>query len=46
MIAQTESNNPEAISWYQKALKVDPTNASAVSALSQLGVTPAKTAKK
>ncbi|MEP7370073.1 MAG: tetratricopeptide repeat protein [Dermatophilaceae bacterium] len=46
LIAQMESNNPEAISWYQKVLKVDPTNASAATALSQLGVTPTKTAKK
>jgi len=40
LIAETESSNPEAISWYQKVLKVDRTNVNAISALSRLGVTP------
>jgi len=38
LIAQTESSNPEAVSWYQKVLTVDPNNATAISALSRLGV--------
>ena len=40
LIAQTESSNAEAISWYKKVLTVDRTNVSAISALSQLGVGP------
>jgi tetratricopeptide (TPR) repeat protein len=46
LIAETESSNPEAISWYQKALKVDPKNANAISALSRLGAAPTSTSKK
>jgi len=37
LIAETESNNPEAVSWYQKVLTVDRKNAGAISALSRLG---------
>ena len=37
LIAETESNNPEAVSWYQKVLTVDRKNAGAMSALSRLG---------
>jgi tetratricopeptide (TPR) repeat protein len=40
LIAETESSNPEAISWYQKVLKVDRSNVNAISSLSRLGVTP------
>jgi len=46
LMAETESNNPEAITWYQKVLKVDPTNANAISSLSRLGVAPPSTSKK
>jgi tetratricopeptide (TPR) repeat protein len=37
LIAETESKNAEAITWYQKALTVDAKNVSAQSALSRLG---------
>jgi hypothetical protein len=40
LIAETGSNNPEAISWYQKVLTVDRTNVDAIASLSRLGVTP------
>jgi len=40
LIAETESSNPEAISWYKKVLTVDRSNVSAISALSRLGVGP------
>jgi tetratricopeptide (TPR) repeat protein len=40
LIAETGSNNPEAISWYQKVLTVDPTNVDAIASLSRLGVAP------
>jgi tetratricopeptide (TPR) repeat protein len=43
LIAETESNNTEAASWYQKVLKVDRTNVSAISALSRLGLGPTPT---
>src|SRR5674476_1008412 len=46
LIAETESSNPEAISWYQKVLTVDRTNVSAISGLSRLGVAPTSTSKK
>jgi tetratricopeptide (TPR) repeat protein len=46
LISETQSLNPEAISWYQKVLKVDPTNANAISSLSRLGVAPTSTTKK
>src|ERR1035437_9311316 len=46
LIAETESNNPEAISWYQKVLKVDSKNATAISSLTRLGVAPTSTTKK
>jgi len=46
LIAETESSNPEAISFYQKVLKVDPKNANAISSLSRLGVAPTSTTKK
>lgn len=39
-IAETESSNSEAITWYQKVLKVDRTNVNATSSLSRLGVMP------
>ena len=38
LIAETESNTPEAISWYKKVLTIDATNIGAKSALSRLGV--------
>ena len=37
LIAETESSNAEAVSWYQKVLTVDRKNAAAISALSRLG---------
>jgi len=37
LIAETESSNPEAISIYQKVLKVDRKNASATASLARLG---------
>jgi len=37
LIAETESNNPEAASWYKKVLTLDPKNANAIAALSRLG---------
>jgi tetratricopeptide (TPR) repeat protein len=40
LIAETGSNNPEAISWYQKVLTVDRTNVDAIASLSRLGVKP------
>jgi tetratricopeptide (TPR) repeat protein len=40
LIAETESLNPEAVTWYQKVLTVDPKNAGAVASLSRLGVGP------
>ena len=40
LIAETESKNPEAISWYKQALTVDAKNATAIAALSRLGVGP------
>ena len=46
LIAETESSNPEATSWYQKVLTVDRTNVSAISGLSRLGVAPTSTSKK
>jgi tetratricopeptide (TPR) repeat protein len=46
LIAETQSLNPEAIASYQKVLKVDPTNANAISSLSRLGVAPTSTTKK
>mgnify|MGYP001793793559 CR=1 FL=1 len=46
LIAETESSNPEAISWYQKVLKVDPTNANAIASLSRPGGKPTTSAKK
>jgi tetratricopeptide (TPR) repeat protein len=44
-IAQTDSNNAEAISWYQKVLTVDRKNAAAIANLKALGAgtTPGKT---
>ena len=41
LIAETESDNPAAISWYKQVLVVDRKNGSAVSALSRLGAGPA-----
>jgi len=46
LIAETESNKVEAVSWYQKALTVDAKNVSAISGLSRLGVAPTSTSKK
>ena len=40
LIAETESSNPEAISWYKKVLTVDATNINAIASLSRLGVVP------
>jgi tetratricopeptide (TPR) repeat protein len=45
LIAETESSNAEAVSWYKKVLAVDRTNVAATSALSRLGTgtTPSTT---
>jgi tetratricopeptide (TPR) repeat protein len=40
LIAETESNNPEAASWYKQVLTVDRKNGTAISALSRLGAGP------
>jgi len=40
LMAETESNNTEAVSWYKQVLTLDRTNVSAISSLSRLGVTP------
>ena len=40
LIAETASNRDEAVAWYKKALAADPTNISAMSSLSRLGVAP------
>jgi len=37
LIAETESNNAEAVTWYKQVLKVDRANATATAALSRLG---------
>ncbi len=42
LISQTEGSNADAIAWYKKVLTVDRTNIDAMSALAELGVTPAK----
>ena len=42
-IAETESNNPAALSWYKKVLTVDRKNVTAISALSRLGAGPTDT---
>ena len=44
LIAETESNNPEAASWYKKVLTVDRKNVTASAALSRLGAGPTGTA--
>ena len=46
LIAETESNNAQAVSWYKQVLTLDRTNASATSALSRLGVEPTTTKKQ
>ena len=38
LIAETDSQNAEAVSWYKQVLAIDRTNATATSALSRLGV--------
>ena len=40
LIAETESANAEAVTWYKKALAVDPRNIDAISGLSRLGAAP------
>lgn len=40
LIAETESKNAEAITWYNKVLTVDRKNSGAISALSRLGAGP------
>lgn len=40
MIAESTNSRDEAIGWYRKVLAVDPKNATAISALSRLGVGP------
>ncbi len=40
LMAETESNNPEAITWYKEVLSRDRTNVAATSALSRLGTGP------
>ena len=39
LIAETESNNPEAVTWYKQVITLDRKNAEATSALSRLGAT-------
>ena len=41
-IAEAESSKAEAATWYRQVLTVDPTNISAISGLSRLGVAPGK----
>jgi tetratricopeptide (TPR) repeat protein len=41
LIAQTGSSNAEAVTWYQKVLTIDRTNAAAIVNLKQLGSGPA-----
>jgi tetratricopeptide (TPR) repeat protein len=41
IIAETDSDKATAADWYQKALKAQPGNATALNALSRLGVKPA-----
>ena len=40
LMAETESNSPEAITWYKEVLSRDRTNVAATSALSRLGTGP------
>jgi predicted Zn-dependent protease len=40
LIAETESKNPEAVTWYKQVLTFDRKNGTAISALSRLGVGP------
>jgi tetratricopeptide (TPR) repeat protein len=40
LIAETESKNPEAVSWYKQVLTIDPKNAAAISSLSRLNAGP------
>ena len=46
MIAETESNNPEAITWYKQVLTVDRKNATATSALTRLAAGPTSSTTK
>ena len=43
LIAETESNNTEAVSWYKQVLTVDRKNGTAISALSRLSAGPTGT---
>jgi len=45
LFAETESKNPEAVTWYKRVLTVDRKNGEAIAALSRLGAgpTPVKT---
>jgi len=43
LIAETESNNPEAVSWYKKLLTIDRKNVAAITALTRLGAGPSGT---
>jgi tetratricopeptide (TPR) repeat protein len=45
LMAETESKNAEAVTWYQKVLTVDAKNASAKSALARLGTGTSPAAK-
>ena len=40
LIAETDSSNAQAITWYRKVLTLDRTNAAAISGLKQLGTGP------
>ena len=40
LIAETESHNPEALTWYKQVLTVDRKNVTAIAAISRLGAGP------
>ena len=46
VIAETESNNAEAVTWYKQVLSVDRKNAAATSALTRLAAGPASSSTK
>jgi len=46
LIAETESNNAEAVTWYKQVITIDAKNATATSALSRLGAGPTSSSTK
>jgi tetratricopeptide (TPR) repeat protein len=46
LIAETESNNAEAATWYKQVITIDAKNATAISALSRLGAGPTSSSTK